>query len=470
MDLMRKTAFPFQPLGGKLIVARIPSHGSWCPHQSRHVSWGSRPRNSNRNFDESFPYRSRITQRLPQPIYKYSPVSSTRRHASVCRTAKEGFSFRRKCLPLEDTVANSLSWGIVDESNFGPHQSGDGAQRRMKARMPESQAWLDFEPPDMADDPTLQLSGFARHHQPVMVGETIKALRPRRDLVIVDGTTGAGGHSEAILVAGANLIAVDRDAEALAFAQQRLAKFAGRTRFLHASFADLPVALAKLEIFQVDGILLDLGISSRQLDNPARGFSFQADGPLDMRLDLGSPVTAADLVNGASAAELTRIFQRYGEEPASARISTAIVRARSIREIRSTTQLAAIVESVVPRHGARHPATRIFQALRMMVNGEAAALHAALESAPALLRVGGRLAVITFHSLEDRAVKRFLRESSSPFVDRPEWPAPRPNPRYCFRLVVRSGIAPSEEEIAANPRARSARLRVAERIPSPLFP
>lgn len=211
-------------------------------------------------------------------------------------------------------------------------------------------------------------------------------------------------------------------------------------------------------------MLLDLGVSSWQLDRPERGFSFRSEGPLDMRMDPGSGVPASDLVNGLEPAELARIFREYGEEPFARRIAAALVRRRERAPFQTTSELAAAVELVVPRRGRMHPATRVFQALRMAVNDETGALDAALAAAPGMLRPGGRLAIIAFHSIEDRAVKDFLRGTCAVSLDRPEWPEPRPNPRHWFRAVNRRVMEPSEAEVAANPRARSARLRAAERI------
>ena len=305
--------------------------------------------------------------------------------------------------------------------------------------------------------------GLPFYHAPVMQDEVINLLAPVPGRVILDGTLGGGGHAEAILQAGSRLIGLDQDAAALLQCRERFARFQPAPVLVEANFASLGPVLDEAGVHQVDGILLDLGVSSRQLEEGERGFSFMRDGPLDMRMGHRNPMTAAELVNGASQDELTKIFRLYGEEPAAHRVAIAIVRQRALQRIERTVELAAIIEKVIPRRGPRHPATRIFQALRMAVNAELASLQSALEASITHLRPGGRLAVITFHSLEDRIVKRFFKETTAPTIDRPEWPAPRLNPRHFFNLITKPSLAPSESEMSVNPRARSARLRVAER-------
>jgi 16S rRNA (cytosine1402-N4)-methyltransferase len=208
-------------------------------------------------------------------------------------------------------------------------------------------------------------------------------------------------------------------------------------------------------------LLLDLGVSSRQLDSAARGFSFMREGPLDMRMGPSSPRTAAEVVNEWSEQELMRIFFEFGEEPKARRIAAALVKQRASAKFETTLQLANCIENAVGRHGRTHPATRAFQAIRMAVNEELESLAAALAAAPAVLKPGGRLLVITFHSLEDRMVKRFLRHRSTAFMDDPGWPEPRPNPDFQYELLARKAIVPGAQEISSNPRARSAKLRVA---------
>ncbi len=306
------------------------------------------------------------------------------------------------------------------------------------------------------------------YHRPVMVDEVLWALAPAPGRTIVDGTLGGGGHAKAILQKGAKIIGLDQDAGAIGYCIQHLVVYdADSVRLVRANFRDLAQILDSLNISKVDGVLLDLGVSSRQLDAADRGFSFQKSGPLDMRMNQNAPVRAADMVNGSSEVELTRIFRLYGEEPAAARVAAAIVKARREHPIEDTLALVKVVETVIPKRGPKNPATRVFQALRIAVNDELGAVTAGLEVATERLHSGGRLAVITFHSLEDRIVKNFCRETSKPTLDRPEWPAPRPNPRYAYRDLTRRAISPSPAELAANPRSRSAKLRVLERISSP---
>ena len=247
------------------------------------------------------------------------------------------------------------------------------------------------------------------------------------------------------------------------YAREELRAAGERFTPVQGDFRDLPRLLAELEITRVDGILLDLGVSSHQLDTAQRGFSFQQDGPLDMRMDRGSGASAADLVNTASREELERIFREYGEEPRARSIVHRLVTDRDKAPFTTTGQLAEAVERAAPRSGPRHPATRVFQALRIAVNDELGALKAVLEAAPGLLNPGGRIAVITFHSLEDRIVKHFFKDTCAATLDRPEWPAPRPNPRHFFISVPGTPATPGPEECVVNPRARSARLRAAER-------
>ena len=305
------------------------------------------------------------------------------------------------------------------------------------------------------------------YHRPVLVDEVLQAFEPIAGRLILDGTLGGGGHARALLAKGAKIIGLDRDMTAIGHCIQHLVVYDGDTvRLVQANFREFDRALEHLKINKVDGILLDLGVSSAQLDRAERGFSFQKAGPLDMRMDQSSPETAASIVNGSSQEELQRIFHEFGEEPAGARVAAALVRARREAPFEDTLGLARAVESVIPKRGPRHPATRVFQALRMAVNDELGALTQTLERAAARLNTGGRLAVITFHSLEDRLVKQFARETCAPTIDRPEWPQPRPNPRHMFRAVQRRAIQPSEVEQRENPRSRSAKLRVLEKISS----
>ena len=282
------------------------------------------------------------------------------------------------------------------------------------------------------------------------------------DKFIIDGTLGGGGHSEIFLKAGARVLGVDRDPEALAHASARLASFGDRFSTWEGNFSRLPEIPEIQKGERADGLLMDLGVSSRQLDSAVRGFSFMREGPLDMRMGPSSPRTAAEVVNEWSEPELARIFFEFGEEPKARRIAAAVVKQRAAKLFETTTELAACIEAAIGRHGRTHPATRAFQAIRMAVNEELESLATALAAAPAALKPGGRLLIITFHSLEDRMVKRFLKHRSTPFLDEPGWPEPRPNPDYQFRLLARKAISPTAEETSLNPRARSAKLRVAQ--------
>ncbi len=301
------------------------------------------------------------------------------------------------------------------------------------------------------------------YHRPVMATEVMELLAPRPGALVVDGTCGGGGHCEAILQTGADVLGLDQDPDAIAYAGERLAEFGGRVTLRQSNFRHITQVLDGLGISKIGGALVDLGVSSRQLENADRGFSLQRNGPLDMRMDPRRALTAADIVNSYSEEELIRIFRDLGEEPAARRIASQLVKQRKSDPFRETVQLARAVEKIVWRHGRRHPATQIFQALRMEVNDELGALADGLLALTARLESGARLATITFHSLEDRIVKNFFRDRSREFLDRPEWPEPRPNPDYQFTPITAKPLEPSADEQRLNPRARSAKLRVAER-------
>jgi len=292
----------------------------------------------------------------------------------------------------------------------------------------------------------------ARMHVPVMVGEVRDLLCAHGPRVVVDATVGTGGHAAALLEAtDARLIGIDRDVDALALARERLGSFGTRVMLRHADFSDLAAVVQECGAEAVDAIVADLGMSSFALDDPARGFSFRFDGPLDMRMDRSQPLRAYDLVNEETEADLANLLHHWGEERAARRIARAVIDARRRRPIETTAELRAIVERVLgPRRaGGVHPATRTFQALRIAVNREVESLAAFLESAPALLSAGGRMAVIAYHSLEDRAVKERMRALARD---------------QSFALLTRKVIKPADVEVASNPRARSARLRALERV------
>src|SRR6266480_2583501 len=295
------------------------------------------------------------------------------------------------------------------------------------------------------------------YHRPVLVREAIKLLAPRAGALVVDGTVGGGGHTEAILKTGADVLALDQDPDAIAHAREELAHFGGRVTLRQANFRDADKVLDELGIAKIGGALLDVGVSSYQLENAARGFSMMRNGPLDMRMDPRSTLTAAEIVNGYSEEDLTRLFRDLGEEPAARRIASLIVKMRKDAPFTETLPLARAIERVVGRHGRRHPATQVFQALRMEVNDELGALEQGLRVLTERLEAGARIAVITFHSLEDRIVKNFFRERSREWLDRPEWPKPQRNPDFDLQLITPKPIEPSEAEQRANPRARSAK-------------
>ena len=301
------------------------------------------------------------------------------------------------------------------------------------------------------------------YHRPVLAQETIELLAPRAGSLVVDGTCGGGGHTEAILKAGADVLALDQDPEAIEHTRDQVAHLGARVTLRQANFRDADKVLDELGIATIGGALLDLGVSSRQLENADRGFSIMRNGPLDMRMNPWSGRTAADVVNGYSEEELTHLFREFGEEPAARRIASLIVKARKSAPFRETLPLARAIEKIIGRHGRLHPATRVFQALRMEVNDELGSLEQGLRVLTSRLEPGSRIAVIAFHSLEDRIVKNFFRDHSREWLDQPEWPEPRPNPNYDLKLITPKPIEPGEEEQRANPRARSAKLRVAEK-------
>ncbi len=291
-------------------------------------------------------------------------------------------------------------------------------------------------------------------HVPVMRAEVVAALAPGRGGLFVDGTVGLGGHASALLEAGASrLLGIDRDRDALAVAREQLAAWGDRVELVHADYRQLPALLDARGIGRVDGILADLGVSSLQLGAAGRGFSFQRDEPLDMRMDRSAGPTAADLIAALPEQELADVIFRLGEERYSRRIARAIVEARRHEPIATTGQLAALVRRAVPRRGYSpiHPATRTFQALRIRVNDELEGLDRFVEDACRRLAPGGRLAMIAFHSLEDRVVKHTLRRLAA-------------DETMSLRLLTKKPQQPTEAEVAANPRSRSAHLRTAERL------
>lgn len=306
------------------------------------------------------------------------------------------------------------------------------------------------------------------YHTPVLLKEVVAQLRPQDGGLYVDGTIGGGGHAGEILRASGpqgRLIGLDWDEEAILQTRERLKEFGSRVQLVRANFMELERVLMSLGITTVDGMVFDLGVSSRQFDEPTRGFSFQREGPLDMRMSRQLGVSARDIIGTASAEELARIFFVYGEERRSRAIAREIVRQRERGEIETTTQLARVVERVLgPKRGATHPATRVFQALRIAVNSELDNLKQGLATSIRFLKAGARILVISFHSLEDRIVKQYFVEQSTGCSCPPDLPVCACGRKQVLRVITRKPITPTEDEMCANPRARSAKLRVAEKL------
>lgn len=307
-------------------------------------------------------------------------------------------------------------------------------------------------------------------HAPVMAREVVEFLGCRDRGTYVDGTLGGGGHALEILRASApagRVIGIDRDAEAIRAASETLAEYAERVRLVKGNFRNLPEILVGLGEGPVDGVVLDLGVSSYQLDSPERGFSFRFDSPLDMRMDASAGVTARDLVNNLDTGELARIFREYGEERDAGRIARAIVKARVAAPVETTGDLVRIIEETVPRRFRPkniHPATRVFQALRIAVNDEFESVERGIRGAVESLAKGGRFVVISFHSLEDRIVKNAFRDSSTGCVCPPRVPVCVCGRKPVVRVLTKKAVLPSDEEILENPRSRSAKLRAVEKL------
>lgn len=305
-------------------------------------------------------------------------------------------------------------------------------------------------------------------HKPVLLEECLEALAIRPEGTYLDGTLGRAGHSLEILrrLKGGRLIGIDRDMTAIEAAQERLAEYKDRVTLVHGNFCDLGEILSSLHVDKVDGMLFDLGVSSPQLDEAGRGFSYMHDAPLDMRMDTSAALDARQVVNTWSGEELRRILYEYGEERYAPQIARAIVRRREERPLETTGELVEVIRSAMPAQALRekqHPAKRSFQAIRIAVNGELDALAPMLRSAAEGLKPGGRLAVITFHSLEDRIVKQTMRELATGCICPPEFPVCVCGRKPKLKLVTRKPIVSGAAELEENPRARSAKLRVAER-------
>ena len=301
-------------------------------------------------------------------------------------------------------------------------------------------------------------------HKPVLYQEIIDFLRPSTGGLYVDGTIGAGGHASGILETAepsGRLLGFDRDPEAAAFSEKRLARFGNRLTIVEASFAEMAVIAPQLGFNRVDGVLLDLGLSSRQLADENRGFSFRSSGPLDMRFDPYHGESASDLLNDMSEEEMAMMFRQYGEVKQYRRLARAIIAERPITK---TDELVQIIERNIKRTRRIHPATQVFQAIRIAVNNELGELERGLHAAIELLKNGGRVAVISFHSLEDRLVKHTLRDESRDCICPPDQPICTCDHEALLKIITRKVIRPSQDEITENPRSRSALLRVAEKI------
>jgi len=300
-------------------------------------------------------------------------------------------------------------------------------------------------------------------HLPVMLAEVIEAIEPRDGARYIDGTFGGGGYASAILdAADCKVLGIDRDPDAIARGKEMAARFCGRLSLIQGNFSEMGSLFAQTGVTQSDGVVLDLGVSSLQLDERARGFSFREDGPLDMRMSKSGP-SAADVVNTADEKTLTNIIGRLGEERHARRVARAIIAARPFSRTRELADVVAKALGPAALRQPIHPATRTFQALRIHVNDELGELERGLVAAERVLKTGGRLAVVAFHSLEDRIVKRFLAERSKPQPVSRHAPERRVSQKQTFRLVWSRPRVATSEEIARNPRARSARLRAAER-------
>ena len=307
--------------------------------------------------------------------------------------------------------------------------------------------------------------GLELHHTPVMIPEIIQALKAHPGGRYIDGTLGEGGHSKSILNAiepGGQVLGLDADAEAITVATERLMEHGDAFLAINTNFRDIRATALRYEFVPVHGVLFDLGVSSLQLDRESRGFSFRRSDPLDMRFSFEQQLTAADIVNQYAESELADLIFHLGEDRAARRIAKAIVHNRPVN---TSLELAELIEKVSPRRGKRmHPATRTFQAIRIAVNDELSALETALEQAVSLLGQGGRLAIISYHSLEDRIVKNFIRKQASDCICPPGTPICKCNHLATLKMVSRRPLTPTESEIETNRRARSAKLRVAERI------
>lgn len=334
---------------------------------------------------------------------------------------------------------------------------------RIKAREPSGKEWY-IPTGNMNDNNQTEFS-----HYSVLLGESIDGLSIKPDGIYVDCTLGGGGHSLEILkrLEGGRLIAVDQDPDAIAASKRRLSEYLDKITFVHDNFSNIASALSELEIDGIDGAVIDLGVSSYQLDTPERGFSYMHDAPLDMRMDPERSLTAREVVNFYPESELKRIIFDYSEERFAGRIASRICSARAEKPIETTFELVDIIRSAIPakaREDGPHPAKRTFQAIRIEVNSELSIISPTLDSLVSVLKPGGRLSVITFHSLEDRIVKQSFSSYSKGCTCPPDFPVCVCGKKPSLKLVTHKPILPSERELDENPRSRSAKLRVAEKL------
>jgi len=308
------------------------------------------------------------------------------------------------------------------------------------------------------------------YHVPVLLKEAVDNLIWKNDGIYIDGTLGGAGHSEEILKrlgSGGRLIGIDRDINAIKAAEEKLRGYGDKKILVHSNFSEMESVLKNLGVDKVDGILLDLGVSSHQLDTPNRGFSYMQDAPLDMRMDITSTLSASQIVNNYSEEHLKEIIQNYGEERWASRIASFIVKKREEKPINTTGELVEIIKSAIPAGARRegpHPAKRTFQAIRIAVNRELEEIENAIPSGINVLNKGGRMCIITFHSLEDRIVKDSFKKMANPCTCPPELPVCVCNKVPKIKIITKKPIVPGREEVENNPRARSAKLRVAERL------
>lgn len=322
---------------------------------------------------------------------------------------------------------------------------------------------VEIEIPALPTQPALPVQPM---HDPVLLKEVLEGLQLPGKKVLVDGTLGLGGHAHALLTnanGDSKLVAFELDEENLKRAQEKLKEFDSRIHYIQSNFRNLAEELKKLKIHGVDAILLDLGLSSPQVDVAERGFSFLREGPLDMRFDKNQELTAAHVINSYPEKELARIFYEYGEEMKSRLLAREIVRRRRSRSFKTTTELAGFIEKYIKRQGHIHPATRVFQALRIEVNKELESLQSVMEQAMTLLKKKGRLAIIAYHSLEDRLVKNFFKDQARDYINLPDQlTTTHLDPK--LKIITKKPLTPGETELTKNPRSRSAKLRVAEKI------